>query len=84
VDKVTKSRISGKQATYVALAAAKYPPVRISASDNSSQSRQATQMTPNLPASVDGSQDVHHLPIHSGAQGLVGIVNNGEQGGAEK
>jgi hypothetical protein len=28
--------------------------------------------------------EVHHLHIHSGAQGLVGIVNTGEQGGAGK
>jgi hypothetical protein len=29
--------------------------------------------------------EVHHLHVHSGAQGLVGIVNAGEQeGGTEK
>src|SRR5713101_7664089 len=55
--KVTKSRISGKQATYVALAAAKYPPVQIGASDNSLQSPEETQTTPNLPAPVGGSAD---------------------------
>jgi hypothetical protein len=32
-----KSRISGKEATYLAMEAAKYPPVRISAADNSAQ-----------------------------------------------
>jgi hypothetical protein len=48
----TKSRISGKQATYVALAAAKYPPVQIGPSDSASQSPEATQS--NLPAVVDG------------------------------
>jgi hypothetical protein len=31
MDKVTKSRISGKEASYVALAAAQYPPVKIGA-----------------------------------------------------
>jgi hypothetical protein len=55
MDKVTKSRISGKQATYVALAAAKYPPVRVGASEDSSQNDETTQTTPNLPAPVDGS-----------------------------
>jgi hypothetical protein len=55
MDKVTKSRISGKEATYVALAAAKYPPVRVGASEDSSQSPEATQTTPNLPAPVEGS-----------------------------
>jgi len=52
--KVTKSRISGKEATYVALAAGKYPPVQIAASDSSPQSSEATQTTPNLPAPVHG------------------------------
>jgi hypothetical protein len=53
----TKSRISGKEATYVALAAAKYPPVKIGAPDNSEQSSDPTQTTPNLPAPIDGSGD---------------------------
>jgi hypothetical protein len=35
VAKDEKSRISGKEATYVALHAAKYPPVHISEADNS-------------------------------------------------
>jgi hypothetical protein len=51
---VTKSRISGKEATYVALATGKYPPAQIGPSDNSSQSPEATQTTPNLPAPVRG------------------------------
>jgi hypothetical protein len=55
MDKVTKSRISGKEASYVALAAAQYPPVKIGAPDNSEQSSEATQPTPNLPAPVDSS-----------------------------
>jgi hypothetical protein len=55
MDKVKKSRISGKEASYVALAAAQYPPVKIGAPDNSEQSSEATQTTPNLPAPVDGS-----------------------------
>jgi hypothetical protein len=57
MDKVTKSRISGKEASYVALAAAQYPPVKIGASDNSEQSSETTQTTPNLPAPVDDSGD---------------------------
>jgi hypothetical protein len=57
MDKVTKSRISGKEASYVALAAAQYPPVKIGAPDNSEQSSEPTQTTPNLPAPVDGSGD---------------------------
>jgi hypothetical protein len=57
MDKVTKSRISGKEASYVALAAAKYPPVKIGAPDNSEQSSEPTQTTPNLPAPIDGSED---------------------------
>jgi hypothetical protein len=50
--KITKPQISGKEATYVALAAGKYPPVQIGPSDDSSQSSEATQTTPNLPAPV--------------------------------
>jgi hypothetical protein len=53
----TKSRISGKEATYVAMAAAKYPPVKVGAPDNSEQSSGATQTTPNLPAPIEGSGD---------------------------
>jgi len=49
MDKVTKPRISGKQATYVALAAVKYPPVRVGAAEDSS--------TSNLPAPADGMGD---------------------------
>jgi len=47
-----KSRISGKEATYVALAAGKYPPVQIGPS---SQSEEASQTSPNLPVPVDGA-----------------------------
>jgi len=54
MDKVTKSRISGKQATYVALAACQYPPVRIDAPNDPAQSPEAAQTTPNLPAPADG------------------------------
>jgi hypothetical protein len=53
----TKSRISGKQATYVAMAASKYPPVQIGAPDDSSQSQKATETTPNLPAVVNGAPE---------------------------
>jgi hypothetical protein len=59
VSETTKSRISGKEATYVALAAAKYPPTRISASDNSSQNSEAIQVTPNLPTPVAENANDH-------------------------
>jgi hypothetical protein len=52
--KTTKPRISGKDASYIALAAEKYPPVQIMDSENSSES--PTQSTPNLPVSIDGSR----------------------------
>jgi len=48
----TKSRISGKVATRLAMAAGKYPPVQIGAPDDLPQSSEATQTTPNLPAPV--------------------------------
>ena len=51
--KVTKTRISGKEATYVALAAGKYPPVQIGAPDDPSQSQETTQMKPKLPVPED-------------------------------
>jgi hypothetical protein len=57
VDKATKSRITGKQATHVALAAGKYPPVQIGSSDNSSESAEVTQTTPNLPVPVGDKCD---------------------------
>src|SRR2546429_415872 len=56
MDKVTKSRISGKVASYVALAAAQYPPVKIGAPDNSEQSSEATQ-TPQYPPVKIGAPD---------------------------
>jgi hypothetical protein len=46
----TKSRISGKLATHLAMAAGKYPPVQIGAPDDLRQSSETTQTTPNLPA----------------------------------
>jgi len=52
---VTKSRISGKEATYVAMAAAKYPPVKIDAPDNSEQSAVTAEATTNLPVPIDSS-----------------------------
>ncbi len=53
----TKSRISGKQATYVARAASKYPPVQIGAPDDQSQSEETTEMTPNVPAHLDSAPE---------------------------
>jgi hypothetical protein len=55
--KTQKTRISGKQATYVAMAAAEYPPVKVGPPDNSEQNSGVTQTTPNLPAPIDGSGD---------------------------
>jgi hypothetical protein len=54
--KETKTRISGKDATYVALAAQKYGPVRIAASDNSAQSSDAAQAVVQVPVPIDGAQ----------------------------
>jgi hypothetical protein len=44
----TKSRISGKEATYVALAAAKYPPVKIGAAPRGTQRGAARSNRGNL------------------------------------
>src|SRR5690349_21402372 len=55
--KITKPRISGKDASYIALAAGKYPPVQIGPSDNSSQSQEAAQTTSNLLVPVDGASE---------------------------
>ena len=52
-----KSRISGKEATYLAMEAAKYPPVRISAADNSAQGSNVAEVTENLPAPIKDAQD---------------------------
>jgi hypothetical protein len=53
----TKSRISGKEATYVALEAAKYPPVHIVESDKLAQSSGEAEMTEKLPAPVNDQPD---------------------------
>jgi hypothetical protein len=47
--KVTKTRISGKDATYIAMAAGKYPPVEIGGPDDPSESQGGT----NLPAPLE-------------------------------
>ena len=52
-----KSRISGKEAAYLAMEAAKYPPVRISAADNSAQGSNEAEVTENLPAPIKDAQD---------------------------
>ena len=51
--KEEKSRISGKDATYLVMAEAKYPPVHISESDKSTQGSDVTEMAEKLPAPVD-------------------------------
>jgi hypothetical protein len=55
MDKEEKSRISGKDATYLAMAEAKYPPVHISESDKSTQGSDVTEMAEKLPAPIDDS-----------------------------
>ena len=57
MSKVQKPRISGKEATYIAMAAGKYPPVQLGAPDDLAQSPGPTQTTPNLPTLVTGSGD---------------------------
>jgi len=52
-----KPRISGKEATQVAMVAGKYPPVQITAPDELPQSPGPDQTTPNLPTVVNGSGD---------------------------
>jgi hypothetical protein len=58
-DDRTKSRISGKQAAYIALAAAKYPPLQVSPPDNSSLGPESIQTSADLPVPVDGSADLN-------------------------
>jgi hypothetical protein len=48
-----KSRISAKEATYVALDATKYPPVHISESDNSADGSDEAEVTRGLPTPVN-------------------------------
>jgi len=57
MSKTSKSRISGKEATYVAMAAGKYSPVQIGAPVDPPQSLEPTQTTPNLPAPIDRERD---------------------------
>jgi hypothetical protein len=57
VAKTEKSRISGKDAAYVALDAAKYPPVRITESDNPAQSSVEAEGADKLPALVNDKLD---------------------------
>jgi hypothetical protein len=54
---VQKPRVSGKEATYVAMAAGKYPPVQIGAPDDLPQSPEPNETTPNLPTLVNDSGD---------------------------
>jgi hypothetical protein len=52
-----ESRISGKEATYVAMDAAKYPPVQINETDNSAQGLDEAEVTENLPAPLKDTPD---------------------------
>jgi hypothetical protein len=47
-----ESRIAGEEATYVAMDAAKYPPVHINETDNSVQGSDEVEVTENLPSPV--------------------------------
>jgi hypothetical protein len=55
--KAAKTRISGKEATYVAMAAGKYPPVQIDRPDEPSQSEKTIEATSNLPARLNGAPE---------------------------
>jgi hypothetical protein len=55
MSKVQKPRISGKEATYVAMAAGKYAPVQIDGPEDTFQSQKAAETTPNLPVLLDGA-----------------------------
>jgi hypothetical protein len=57
--KAKKSRISGKEATDVALEAAKYGPVHIGASDNSTPGPATAQTTAKVLVPAEGSQDTN-------------------------
>jgi hypothetical protein len=57
--KETKSRISGKEATHVALEAQKYGPLHIGASDNLVPSSETTQTMAKLPIPVDDAREVN-------------------------
>jgi hypothetical protein len=61
MDKEEKSRISGKAATYLAMAEAKYPPVRISDCDRPAERPDEVEVTENLPAPVKESADTGQL-----------------------
>jgi hypothetical protein len=49
-----KPRISGKEATYVAMEAQKYPPVHIDQSDSADPSTETAEAPTQVPATVDG------------------------------
>jgi hypothetical protein len=55
--KAKEARISGKEATYLAMEAAKYPPVHISEGGNSADCSNEAKVTENLPAPVNNTQD---------------------------
>ena len=57
MDKVAKPRISGKEATYVAMSAAKYPPVHISEADKADLNTDPTGATAQIPVPIDGTGD---------------------------
>jgi hypothetical protein len=57
VAKTEKSRISGKDAVYVALDAAKYPPLHISEVDSSANGSDGAAVMEKLPAPVSDQPD---------------------------
>jgi hypothetical protein len=56
--KETKTRISGKDATQVALEAQKYGPLHIDGSDNSVPNSETTQTMAKLPVPVEDAREV--------------------------
>jgi hypothetical protein len=61
-----KPRISGKDGAYVALDAARYPPVHIGASDKSAESSDEGEVLEKLPARVRDQSDAEPRSMSPG------------------
>src|SRR6478672_5656893 len=59
-EKTEKPRISGKEATHVAMEAQKYGPVRIGATDDSTPNSDEPADEAQVPAQVNGTPDSGH------------------------
>jgi hypothetical protein len=59
-DKAEKPRISGKEATHVAMEAQEYSPVRICAADDSTPNSNEPAATGQVPAQINGTLDSGH------------------------